>query len=73
MREQTRQCGDGLLARISLACRCAKAGAALLEAAGVGKEKDAGVVAIGPKVDAFVEAAKQHRIWTREPRVRTVP
>jgi catalase len=44
----------------------------LFAAAGVPAEADAGMVGIGAKggVNAFVEAAKQHRIWSREPSVR---
>ena len=42
---------------------------ALLDAAGV--MKDEGVVA-GGNVDAFVTAAGNGRVWTREPKVRTV-
>jgi catalase len=43
----------------------------LLEAAGVAGEKDAGLMAIsGGNFAPFIEAAKQHRIWDREPKVR---
>ena len=42
----------------------------LLDAARV--VPDAGVVALDPgTVGAFVAAAKEHRIWDREPKVRT--
>ena len=33
--------------------------------------RDAGVVDLGSDVPAFIKAAKQHRIWDREPTVRT--
>ena len=48
---------------------------ALLEAAGVAGEKDAGLIALEAKgaADAFVTAAKKQRIWAREHRVRSVP
>jgi catalase len=43
----------------------------LFEAANVPVDADEGVVEIqGAKVAPFVEAAKQHRIWAREPKVR---
>ncbi len=42
---------------------------ALLDAAGVGK--DEGVV-VGANADAFLTAAVNGRVWTREPKVRTI-
>ena len=42
---------------------------ALLDVAGVAK--DEGIV-VGANVDAFISAASNGRIWTREPKVRTV-
>ena len=52
-----------------------KGARALLEAAGVAGEKDAGLIALEAKgaADAFVTTAKKQRIWAREPRVRSVP
>jgi catalase len=44
----------------------------LLAKAGVAVDADEGVVRVdGRKLDALVEAAKQHRIWDREPTLRT--
>jgi catalase len=44
----------------------------LLAKAGVAVGADEGVVRVdGKDLDAFVAAAKQHRIWKREPAVRT--
>ena len=42
---------------------------ALLEAAGLGDEEDAGVIALEERgaADAFVKTAKKQRIWEREP------
>jgi catalase len=49
----------------------ADAASALLEAAGVAAAADAGVVPLGRDGAAkFIEAAKRHRIWDREPKVR---
>ncbi|MBK5199796.1 MAG: hypothetical protein JJE37_16195 [Methyloceanibacter sp.] len=47
--------------------------AALLEAAGIADKADDGVVVLaGPRdVTAFIAAAKQHRIWDREPKLRS--
>ena len=46
-----------------------KGARALFEAAGVGRDNDAGVVALEERgaPDAFVKAAKKLRIWAREP------
>jgi catalase len=46
-----------------------KGARALLQAAGVGSEADAGVIALDGRgaADAFVKVAKTHRIWDREP------
>ncbi|MCE9555489.1 MAG: catalase [Planctomycetes bacterium] len=45
--------------------------APLFEAANVDPDADEGVVVIqGVKVGDFIEAAKRHRIWEREPKVR---
>ncbi len=44
----------------------------LFAAAVIDPASDAGVVAInGGKVDPFIDAAKKHRIWDREPKVRS--
>ena len=46
----------------------------LLEAAGITKAKrDAGIVDLSAGAAAYVTAAKQLRIWDREPKVRLVP
>jgi len=45
--------------------------APLFEAAGIDPGADEGIVAIeNAKVTEFIEATKQHRIWSREPNVR---
>jgi hypothetical protein len=50
------------------------AAATLLDAAGVTEAKrDEGVLALGNKPKAFLAAAKEHRIWAREPSVRMIP
>jgi len=36
-----------------------------------GIARDAGVIDLGSGVAAFIKAAKQHRIWDREPTLRT--
>jgi catalase len=44
----------------------------LFAKAGVALDADQGVVGIeGKGLDAFVKAARQHRIWAREPQLRT--
>jgi catalase len=47
----------------------------LLDAAGLAGKADGGVLGVGTKggVAAFISAAKQHRIWVREPSVRSSP
>jgi catalase len=47
--------------------------AAILQAAGIANQADDGVVALGAPSDvkSFIGAAKQHRIWEREPKVRS--
>jgi len=40
----------------------------LLDAAGV--KKDVGIMEVGQGTDAFLEAAKNGRVWAREPEVR---
>jgi catalase len=47
--------------------------AALLQAAGIANQADVGVVPLGAPSDvkSFIGAAKQHRIWEREPKVRS--
>jgi catalase len=46
--------------------------AALLDAAGVGHKADDGVVALrGSDARPFIAAAKRHRIWAREPKLRS--
>ena len=48
------------------------AGDPLFAKAGVALDADEGVVAIeGKGLDAFVKAARQHRIWAREAQIRT--
>jgi catalase len=50
--------------------------AALLEAVGIGEEeRDEGTIALGGKsgVRRFIAAARKHRIWEREPKVRPTP
>jgi catalase len=55
------------------AIACDSGGRQLLASAGVGPDEfDDGVIALnggGEGLAAFIEAAKQHRIWTREARV----
>jgi len=48
------------------------AAAALFEAAGVQTEADEGIVSLasGSGLKAFIDTAKRHRIWDREPKVR---
>jgi catalase len=47
--------------------------AALLNAAGVAQQADDGVVALrrGGDAKSFIVAAKRHRVWDREPRLRS--
>jgi catalase len=52
-----------------------KGAQALLDAAGLGAKKDAGVIALEVRdgVETLVKMAKKQRIWSREPGVRNVP
>ena len=39
--------------------------------AGIPRDADAGVVDLKGGIPAFITAAKQHRIWDREPTLRS--
>ena len=48
-----------------------EAAAMMFAKAGIARDADEGVVDLGADVAAFIAAAKQHRIWEREPTLRT--
>ncbi len=39
----------------------------------IGTEGEAGVILLEPRqsIDGFITAAKKHKVWTREPKLRT--
>ena len=47
------------------------AAAMMFAKAGIMLDADEGVVDLGVGVAPFIKAAKQHRIWAREPTIRT--
>ena len=47
------------------------AAAMMFAKAGIARDADEGVVDLGAGVAPFIKAAKQHRIWAREPTLRT--